>query len=160
MKKANATVAAKTEKKALIPQSINLKNGKITKLTPKPEAAITKLLITKASEKNAIMRPTSVKDKNYLYSYQLDKSLQLTEKDAKKKRSKLRRDLQLLINKLITSNIKKADYTHCPDFIKFYKANYIINDFSLKSISNSSDELKQQDLIKCLDLCKASLAKK
>lgn len=127
----------------------------------KNEQAIQKVLVKKGSEKNAIERPLKVKDKNYLYKFQTAKGNEaLTEKEEKKKRSKLRRDLQLLINKIITDNLKKKDLTACKDFISFYKENYILNDFEIKSITNSSDELKVQDLTKVLALCKESLTKK
>jgi hypothetical protein len=138
----------------------NAKPVIVKKSNEAKKEVIKKVLITKASEKNAIQRPTNVKDKNFIYKYQLDAKLKaLPEKKQKQLRSKLRRNLQLIVNKVILANVKKTDFIPCKEFISFYKENYILNDFSLKSVTNSSDELKVADLTKVLDLCKKSLAK-
>lgn len=127
----------------------------------KKDEATVKIVVAKGSKKNAIERKTTVKEKNFLYKFQLDtKNKGLKEKELKKMRSKLRRDLQLIVNKIIIANVKKEDLKDLPDFLKFYKANYITNDFAIESITNSGDELKTTDLKKVLDLAKKYLAKK
>lgn len=112
-------------------------------------------VLKKGSEKNAVERKTSTKEKNFLYKYQLDKKENaLPEKEQKKKRSKLRRKLQNLVNVIILANVKKPSTEGVKEFLDFYKANYILNDFTLQSITASNDELKTKDLQKVLEICK------
>lgn len=134
--------------------------AKVKKGEKKQDAATVKVVIAKGQKKNAIERNTKVKEKNFLYKYQLDAAnAKMPEKKHKQMRSKMRRDLQLLVNAIIINKgPKQAEATK--DFIAFYKKHYILNDFTLQSITNSGDELKQQDLTKVLAICKATLAGK
>jgi len=103
-------------------------------------------------------RKTSVKEKNFLYKFQLE-STKLTDKQSKQQRNKLRRNLKLIVNKIILANLKKKDLTLCKEFIIFYKANYILNDFTLKSLTNVNDKDLINDYTIVLNLCKESLSK-
>ena len=101
-------------------------------------------------------RKTATKEKNYIYKFQIADT-KLSDKDAKKYRNKLRRKMLNITNLIIVSKDKRESIK---DFIALYKKEYILNDFSLASFSNSSDETKREDFEKVLSLVKSSLAKK
>lgn len=127
---------------------------KIDKATLK--AVATKVVKTKTKAKKEVERKTKTKDKNFIYKFQIA-SKRLSDKDAKKYRNKLRRKMQNIVNSIIVSKDKKESIK---DFIKIYKQEYILNDFTIESISNSSDETKQEDFTKVLSLVKSSFEKK
>src|SRR3989304_669182 len=119
------------------------------------DTATIKTVINKDKE-----RATTVKEKNFLYKFQVEqRKIKLTAKEEKKNRNKIRRNLTLLTNQIIIDNLKKKDLSKCKDFINFYKENYILNDFTLKSLTNVNDEDKIKDYNFVLDLCKESLKK-
>lgn len=116
--------------------------------------------VKNANVKNIAERQTTVKERNFLYKFQIDKTKKLSSKEEKKNRNKIRRNLKLLVNQIILDNMKKKDFTNIPNFVKFYKENYILNDFSLKSLTNVQDETKIEDYTKVLNLCKEFQTKK
>lgn len=128
-----------------------VKNTKVVKTSKNVDNANTKVIAD---------RQTTVKEKNFLYKFQIDKTKKLTNKQEKQQRNKIRRNLKLLVNQIILDNMKKKDFTNVSNFVKFYKENYILNDFSLKSLTNVQDETKIEDYTKILNLCKESLTKK
>ncbi|MEX2017557.1 MAG: hypothetical protein WD876_03730 [Candidatus Pacearchaeota archaeon] len=110
---------------------------------------LAKKVIAKKEKKE--IRKTKTKEKNFIYKFQLaDKKL--SAKDEKKMRNKLRRKMQNIVNEIIISKDKKAGIKN---FLLQYKKEYILNDFTLESISNSSDETKREDLEKVLSIVKA-----
>lgn len=98
----------------------------------------------------------STKEKNFIYKFQLDSTL--TEKEQKKKRSKLRRNLQNIVNTIIVDNLKETNLTNIPLFLDFYKLNYINNNFTLESITNSTEETKINEINLILNLTKLFLS--
>lgn len=106
-----------------------------------------------------ISRDAKPKERGYIYKFQLD-AKKLSAKDAKKLRSKLRRKLQAICNEIILANVKQENLNIVKTFLTFYKENYILNDLSLQSLTNSSDELKHQDINKVLLLAKKVKTKK
>lgn len=110
-----------------------------------------------AQKKRDSERKTKTKEKNFLYKFQLEEKL--TDKESKKKRNKLRRDLNNIQN-LIILNEKKENEENIKSFLSFYKKNYLLNDFTKESISNSSDETKSEDLQRMLNIVKKYLEKK
>lgn len=114
----------------------------------------------KANVKNIAERQTTVKERNFLYKFQIDKNKKLTSKEEKKQRNKIRRNLKLLVNQIILDNMKKKDFSNVQNFVNFYKETYILNDFSLKSLTNVQDETKIEDYTKVLNLCKEFVSKK
>lgn len=100
----------------------------------------------------------SMRTKNFIYKFETRESL--TDKESKKKRSKLRKDLQKIIDRMILSNHNKTDLSLCEEFINFYKLNYVMNDYSLQSFTNSQDEDKRSELQFCIELCKVYLTNK
>jgi len=131
----------------------------------KTKKELSKLVETTNTQKNDKVtikkiadRQTSVKDKNFIYKFQLDET-KLTDKEAKKKRNKLRRNLTLIVNQIILDNVKKQNLDNVKNFINFYKENYILNDFTLKSLTNSNEQSKVEDFNKILELTKIYLSK-
>lgn len=139
-----------------------LKNAKKNVITKKVDNAILKTLetnILKSKEKinKDKIRVTTSKEKNFIYKFQLDGSI--NEKEQKKKRNKLRRNLKNIVNTIIVANMKKENLEVLTDFLNFYKSNYILNDFTLKSITNSSDLDLKNDLELILNLCQKKMSK-
>ncbi len=124
-----------------------------TKVTPKGTTTKTQDNATLKVVKET-PRGNTVREKNYIYSFQMDEKLKLTAKQEKRMRGKIRRQLKAIVDAIILLNAKKKDTSKVKDFMSFYKANYILNDLSLQSITNSSDDLKQHDLNRVLALAK------
>lgn len=125
-------------------------NGNITKKVQ--DAATIKIV-------KEVSREAKPKEGGFIYKFQLaDKKLPM--KEAKKLRGKLRRKLQAICNDIIIANSKKEDLSCLKPFMVFYKENYILNDFSLQSLTNSTDELKHEDISRVLVLAKKAIAKK
>lgn len=106
-----------------------------------------------------VKRGTPVREKNYIYRFQLDENTKLNAKQEKRLRGKIRRQLKNICDEIILANQKKKDLSKIPAFFKFYKENYILNDLSLASLTNSSDDLKQADLTRVLELAKEAKVK-
>lgn len=128
--------------------------------TQKPEIAkVKKPTDTKKADQATVkaisekIRPITVKDKNFLYSFQLEGKLD--PKAEKRKRNKIRRDLKLIVNKIILD--KKKDINLINEFKDFYKQNFILNDFSLKSLTNVTNPDLIEDYTKVLNIVKATL---
>lgn len=125
----------KTNKKSISTKKSNTvtkENKNVNK-----DNATASALLKKVSSKE---RSTKTKDKNFLYKFQIEES-NLNSKDQKKKRNKIRRQLKNLVNSIISVNLKgKKETKYNKDFINFYKANYILNDFSLSSLTNKTNE--------------------
>jgi phosphoenolpyruvate synthase/pyruvate phosphate dikinase len=143
----------KNEKKA--------QSAKVSKNEKAIDSANAAAVVKKAAEKD---RSTAVKEKNYLYRFQLENSIadkknKLSAKDEKKKRNKIRRDLKLFANKFFVEKNKEEIKKLSREFISFYKKEYILNDFSLKSLTNVTDELAIQDYERVLKIAKESLTK-
>lgn len=127
--------------------------------TQKPEIAKAKKEINKKADGATLkavaekVRPITVKDKNFLYKFQLEGKLE--HKEEKRKRNKIRRDLKLIVNKIILD--KKGDKELIKEFKDFYKKNFILNDFSLKSLTNVTDPDTIDDYTKVLNIVKATI---
>jgi hypothetical protein len=147
-----------------------MKNAKNVKIEKTANAEVKKSDINSLSaileaQKNKInfeekeKNSTSTKDKNFIYKFQLLDN-KLTEKESKKLRSKMRRNLSNIINEIIIDNRKETNLKNVSKFIEFYKENYIVNDFTVKSITNSSEENKKSEIEFVLTLCKIYLEQK
>ncbi len=124
-------------------------NGNITKKSQ--DLATVKIV-------KEINREAKTKEKGFIYKFQLD-AKKTNPKEAKKLRGKLRRKLQAICNDIILANVKKENLEVVKSFLTFYKEHYILNDLSLQSITNSTDELKHEDINKVLLLAKKVKAK-
>ena len=134
-----------------------IKNAK-PEVKKEKDAPTAKAVVKKASQKeDPKERKTKTKEKNFIYRFQVDEK-GLTDKEQKKRRNKLRRQMTNLLNAVIIE--KKDPATPIKAFLSFYKKEYLLNDFSIESISASGDEDKQSDIKRVLDLAKASMEKK
>ncbi len=137
--------------------STNKKNVIVKKVTitknEKLDSTNLELLKNKLSKIDTTKKETTTKDKNYLYTFD---RLDLSEKELRAKRVKLRRDLTNICNNIIIKNKKSVTFEGIKEFIDFYKTNYIVNDYTIKSITNS--EKRKEELIIILDLTKEYLS--
>lgn len=97
-------------------------------------------------------------EKSFLYKFQIEEK-DLTDKQKKSKRVKLRKQLKNLVDKIIITKDKEKQKENIKNFIDFYKFNYILNDFSIESLTHKTNELDLQDYTIVLNLCKESLKK-
>lgn len=137
------TTAKKVEEKKLINVEV-IDNATLVALR-------SKVNFEKKEKDNSV----SSRTKNFIYKFETRESL--TDKESKKKRSKLRKDLQKIIDRIVLANHNKTNLTICEEFINFYKTNYVMNDYSLQSFTNSQDEDKRSELQFCIELCKIYL---
>lgn len=98
---------------------------------------------------------------DYLYNYPEEwNKMQISGIEGKNFRNKRRKDMQSLNNSIFW-NYQKKDAKGLKDSIENwignYKKYYRINDFSISSISQSSDNLKNQDIELSLNIIKEFL---
>ena len=134
----------------------------ITKKENKADSATTKVIALSELKERKI----SNKENNFLYNFQLNKTIESNPKIEKQKRNKIRRDLTIITNKIIVNELSKdkdkADKQKelIKEFNSFYKATYIVNDYSLKSLTNKTNEDDIKDYTFILNLCKENLQQK
>jgi hypothetical protein len=95
-----------------------------------------------------------VQERNFLYSFE---RLNLSDKESKRNRTKLRRDLKLLVNNITICKDKEKLKELTNNFINFYKTNYILNDFSIESLTKKTNLDEIADYLKVLQIAKDSL---
>ena len=82
--------------------------------------------------------------------------------DQKKYRGKMRRHLSKIKNEILiftkTKNEEKKKEA-IKNFISFYKKEFVKNDLSIESITNSKNEIEKEELILMLDIIKKSKTK-
>lgn len=94
--------------------------------------------------------------KDFLYKFQLSE-VKLSDKDAKKKRSKLRHELQRIVNNLIvlaktTQNVEEMQKEK-NNLIAFQKENLINTDFKCSSFYQGSEEKKTSEINAAIIIC-------
>ena len=164
MKNVTESKARKAEKKETAKKEATATIARANKVLKEKPLTTTKVTakgtITKTQDNATLKvvkeqpRGTATREKNYIYRFQLEEGNKLTAKQEKRLRGKIRRQLKNVIDPIITANVKKEDLSGLPAFIKFYKDNFFLNDMSLQSMTNCSDELKQSDLNRVLTLAK------
>ena len=142
MKTQNAN-PTKTQKKA----------GKVDTATLKVLADKAKATLIKKDPNPGKDRSTYQKEKNYIYKFQISNP-GMPDRDAKKLRNKLRRKMENIVNAIIIE--KKDNTNNIKAFIKYYKDNYILNDLSLLSLTNSKDETLIEDFNRVIATTKAT----
>lgn len=95
------------------------------------------------------------KEKNFLYRFQIE-SPNLSTKEQKSKRKKLRDKIKDLAFQL---HVKKDKNEAANEFLSFYKENFIKNDFTLKSCTNSQVEKEIEFVRFALEFCKQMKSK-
>ena len=83
---------------------------------------------------------------------------QLSMRDQKKERSKIRRKLDAFCNAILGKDRSKEEKdASIKEFNAFYKKNWKLNDYKIDNFSNRSDEDQRKDYQSILDLAKKSL---
>jgi hypothetical protein len=135
-----STVANKSAKTANV--NAKIVNVNLDAFTKKLESVTVKEKITK--------------DAFYIYPENFTIKM-IGEKEGKQFRNKMRTKIKFYENNIFVA-AKQQDNEKLISVVKefnaFYKANYKINDYSLKSISQSTDELKTADLSTMLGIIK------
>jgi hypothetical protein len=150
MKNTNATIA--TTKK------VNAKGVTTKKETVSPDTKkkIVDLNLSSFADKLKNVEVKEKKDKETIYNYPENfTKAQINGEQGKKHRNKLRTKMQKFENNIFvftkTNNVEELQKT-IKEFDVFYKENYRINDYSLKSISSSNDETKSASLKTMLEI--------
>ena len=107
-----------------------------TKVAPKTEV--------KAEVKTEALNTANIlvaKVQRYLYKWQTSEA-KLTAKEQKQKRQKIRRLLENFYFKICLQQNKEQKQAAIIEFLAFYKANYILNDFTLASLTDSKEPSK------------------
>jgi len=136
----------------------NLKNAKkanTAKAANQPTSAPTAAQTVKANIVEMLIK----RDQHLIYRAQANPEAKLSAKQAKQFRQKMRRnldnfDLKIRVQK--NAETRKAAIT---EFLAFYKANYILNDFSLASLTDSRDAAKRESYSEMLKIVQASMGK-
>lgn len=109
-----------------------------------------------ASIKKGSSKDAPTQSRSSLYKGMDDLSI----KDQKKERSKIRRRLDNFISDILGMDRKKEEKeSSIKEFNSFYKKNWKIQDFKIDNFSNQSDEDKRKEFTLILDLAKKSLHK-
>lgn len=123
-------------------KNVNAKNEKLSKINF--DKFTTK--VYNVSEKSSSQRAT-------LYNYPENfGAMQINGIEGRNFRGKLRRELQTICNAIYLSKKSKDGekfVSAVNSFMKFYKTNFKLNDFSINSITNTKDE-KQEFINDCL----------
>ena len=111
----------------------------------------------KKTKKEKKKKEEKKKEKDsFLYRFQLD-NVKRSYNEEKQLRNKLRRKCINLMNSIITEKEKTESIK---EFISFYKKEYVINDYSIESITSSSKEEIIDSIDRGLKFIKSFLEKK
>lgn len=105
----------------------------------------------KAIETANVIETLVKKEQRFLYKFQLA-TPKLTPQKAKQYRQKLRRKLDNFDYKIRIIKDASERNKAITEFRAFYKAEFILNDYSLKSITDSRDTIKSQSYAEMLKL--------
>lgn len=116
---------------------------------------------------NIVGTSVNTKDSIYVYPNNLT-AIDISGKKGKSFRVKMRKNFEDIVNAFTivkkqkeTKAISEKDFTeNCKQlkdlFVKIYKENYRVNDFSLASVTQSNNEGKKAEILNFLNFCKAS----
>lgn len=120
---------------------------------------LSKINLSKFAEKFANVSEKIVSNQResiYKYAVEFTKE-KINGLEGKQLRNKHKRNIQNFASRMFVAckhkneseiiNIKN-------EFISYYKENYILNDYSLKSISNSQDKSKTDNIVNLLEVIK------
>lgn len=112
----------------------------------------------KAKELANVIETIIKKEQRFLYRFQVAEP-KLAPNKAKQYRQKLRRKLDNFDAAIRLEKNAELRAKAVADFIAFYKAEFILNDFSLKSLTDSRDSYKAESFEAMLKVVQASVAK-
>lgn len=98
------------------------------------------------------------RDQHFIYKIQAQTE-KLPAKKAKQYRQKMRRNLENFYFKICLQKNAETKKAAIAEFIAFYKMHYILQDFSLASITDSRDESKRESYAQLLKTVQESLTK-
>jgi len=133
----------------------NVKNADVKNQSVKK---IVNLNLTKFADvlKNVDVKEKKDKDTIYLYPETFSKS-DINSEKGKKFRNSLRTKIQKFENNIFVfakqNNSEKLTET-IAEFDVFYKTNYKVNDYTVKSVSSSSNEIKEQSFTTMFEIIK------
>lgn len=129
----------------------------VTKKTDKVENIKTANLAAYAERlANFDIKEKAKKERKYIYPENFTEQM-INEKQGKQHRSKLRKILERHCNNVFVyakTNEPEKLKKEISLFLDFYKANYRINDFSVNSVFDGSNEKKKNDLSFFLQIVK------
>lgn len=147
-------------KKAVTPKKTVIKKEKkeVVKKETKEKSSLVKLNLSQFSDKlkNVEIKEKIKKDAKYIYPESFTTN-DINESKGKKFRQSLRTKLERISNNIFFYTKTKEESKLIAEiklFTSFYKENYLVNDYSLTSLSDSSNEAKKRDLTLLLDIAK------
>ncbi len=130
--------------------------------TKTKNAEIAKNVETKVSTeqkvKANIIEMLVKRDQHFIYKVQAQAE-KLPAKKAKQYRQKMRRILENFYFRICLQKSTETKKAACAEFLAHYKAHYILQDFSLASITDSRDEGKRESYTQLLKIVQESLTK-
>lgn len=154
--------AKKTVVKTTIAENSKMQNTKKSATKEK----IINLNLSQFADKLNSIEVKEKKDKLTIYRYpeNFTKS-EISSEKGKAFRNKLRNRRNTLINNILFSakqlslkKIEQKEFLQSVEIFKdFYTENYLINDFSLKSVSQSNNDVKNNDIQIAFDIIKQTL---
>ena len=112
----------------------------------------------KAAELSNVIETTVKKEQRYLYKFQV-KGEKLTPGKAKQMRQKIRRQLDQFDAAIRMEKNAEKRKKAIEEFKAFYKDNFILNDLSLKSITDSTQDYKVESYTEMLKAVKGEISK-
>ena len=112
-----------------------------------------------ATVKANIVEMLIKRDQHLIYRAQANPENKLSAKQAKQFRQKMRRQLDGFDLKIRVQKNAETRKQAITDFLAFYKAHYILNDFSLASLTDSRDAAKRESYGEMLKIVQASMGK-
>lgn len=114
--------------------------------------------VTSETVKANIIEMLVSRQQHFIYRIQAEKE-KLTAKKAKQYRQKMRRQLDNFHLRICLTKNVETKKTALTEFLAFYKFHYLLNDFSLQSITDSRNEDKRNSYTELLNIAKESLGK-
>lgn len=119
-----------------------------------------KSIETKKTAVNNILELLITKQQKYLYKFQQDKENKLSPVQAKQVRQKIRRIIQNFYLHICLQTNMQIRKEKTAEFLQFYKSTYILNDFSVGSLSESKDPANLESIKLLLAAAQKSMTEK
>jgi type IV secretory pathway VirB4 component len=122
------------------------------------KAAETKNVETAKQNTASVINTIIEKQQHYIYKVQ-SSAEKLSAKAAKQYRQKMRRKVENFYFAICLQKNQETKAAAIKEFLTFYKSHYILNDFSLKSLTDCRDAAKQESYKMLLQTVQNSLTK-
>lgn len=141
------------EKAIKTPKAQSAKNAKAI-INPTPAATKPAAERVKAN----IIEMLVARQQHFIYKAQAEAE-KLSPKKAKQYRQKMRRQLENFYFKICLKKDGESRKQAITEFLAHYKAHYLLNDFSIASITDSRDADKRESYAQLLKAAQESLSK-